>query len=86
MSEAGRGRTSSITVAVLVTTIAACAPPAPDVVLLNARVFAGLAGPATVRRDLGGRTVLPGLNDAHVTDPGLFDGRQSTCRSVRWRI
>lgn len=33
--------------------------------------IAALAGPRTVRRDLGGRTVLPGLNDAHVVDPGL---------------
>ena len=33
--------------------------------------IAALASTATVRRDLGGRTVLPGLNDAHVTDPGL---------------
>lgn len=30
-----------------------------------------LAGASTVRRDLAGRTVLPGLNDAHVTDPAL---------------
>lgn len=32
-----------------------------------------LTGPGTVRRDLAGRTVLPGFNDAHVVDPG-FDG------------
>jgi hypothetical protein len=77
----------------------ACAPPAPDAVLLNARVFTvdaarpwaealairgdrivavgttvevgALAGAGTLRRDLGGRTVLPGFNDAHVVDPGL---------------
>jgi len=77
----------------------ACAPPAPDAVLLNARVFTvdparpwaealairgdrivavgtsvevgALAGATTVRRDLGGRTVLPGFNDAHVVDPGV---------------
>lgn len=77
----------------------ACSPPAPDLVLINARVFTadpsqpwaeavairgdritavgssaaigGLADTRTVRRDLAGRTVLPGLNDAHVADPGL---------------
>ena len=77
----------------------ACAPPAPDTVLLNARVFTAdparpwaealairgdrivavgttaevgaLAGAETQRRDLGGRTMLPGFNDAHVVDPGL---------------
>jgi hypothetical protein len=80
-------------------TVAACAPPVPDLVLLNARVFTAnsaapwaealairgdrivavgttadvgaLAGASTVRRDVGGRTVLPGFNDAHVADPGL---------------
>jgi hypothetical protein len=31
---------------------------------------AALAGPASRRRDLGGRAVVPGLNDAHVNDPG----------------
>lgn len=79
--------------------MAGCAPPAPDLVLLNGRVFTAdperpwaealairgdritavdstaaveaLAGASTTRRDLGGRTVLPGLNDAHVVDPGL---------------
>jgi hypothetical protein len=78
---------------------ARCAPPSPDFVLLNARVFTAdpsrpwaealairgdrivavgttaevraLAGSATSTRDLGGRTVLPGFNDAHVADPGL---------------
>lgn len=77
----------------------ACAPPAPDLVLLNAHVFTAdaarpwaealavrgerivaigtsdhvrsLAGDNTVRRDLGGRAVVPGFNDAHVVDPGL---------------
>lgn len=29
-----------------------------------------LAGPATATRDLAGRVVLPGFNDAHVADPG----------------
>lgn len=79
--------------------LAGCAPPAPDLVLTNARIFTAdadqpwaeaiavrgdritavgttseigrLAGPRTVRRDLAGRAVLPGLNDAHVEDPGL---------------
>jgi hypothetical protein len=30
-----------------------------------------LVGSSTVRRDVGGRSVLPGFNDAHVADPGL---------------
>ena len=30
-----------------------------------------LVGRSTVVRDLGGRAVIPGLNDAHVIDPGL---------------
>jgi len=30
-----------------------------------------LAGPATVRRDMAGRVVIPGFNDAHVADPQL---------------
>jgi imidazolonepropionase-like amidohydrolase len=74
----------------------ACAPPAPDLVLLNGRVFtadrdrpwaealairggrvvgvgtsadiADLASGSTLRRDLGGHTVVPGFNDAHVAD------------------
>jgi hypothetical protein len=86
-------------VVLLALAVPACAPPPPDLVLLNARVFtadpaqpwveavairgdritaagsqasiAALAGERTVQRDLGGRTVLPGLNDAHVVDPGL---------------
>jgi hypothetical protein len=33
--------------------------------------LAALGGATTVRRDVGGRTVLPGFNDAHVADPGL---------------
>jgi hypothetical protein len=77
---------------------AACAPPAPDGVLLNGRVFtanparpwaeavairgdrviavgttaevSALASGDTWTRDLGGRAVIPGLNDAHVDDPG----------------
>lgn len=32
--------------------------------------IAALAGPDTTRHDAAGRTVIPGLNDAHVTDPG----------------
>lgn len=75
----------------------ACAPAAPDLVLVDGRVFtadperpwaealavrgdrivavgssvevSALVGPATVRRQLGGRVVVPGFNDAHVTDP-----------------
>lgn len=82
--------------------VTACAPPAPDLVLLDGRVFtadpgqpwaeavairgdritgvgssaaiAALAGPRTVQRALAGRTVIPGLNDAHVADPGLSAG------------
>ncbi|MCC7031851.1 MAG: amidohydrolase family protein [Acidobacteria bacterium] len=76
----------------------ACAPPAPDTVLLNGRVFtanpaqpwaeavairgdrvvavgttaevSALASRETSTRDLAGRVVVPGFNDAHVTDPG----------------
>lgn len=76
----------------------ACAPPAPDTVLLNGRVFtanpaqpwaeavgirgdrviavgttaevSALASSGTLTRDLGGRVVIPGFNDAHVPDPG----------------
>jgi hypothetical protein len=79
--------------------VSACAPQAPDLVFLNARVFTAdaarpwaealairgerivavrqtaevraLAAATTAMRDLGGRTVIPGFNDAHVTDPGL---------------
>lgn len=79
--------------------MAACAPPSPDMVLLNGRVFtanpgqpwaealgirgdrviavgtsaavAALASSETATRDLGGRLVVPGLNDAHVPDPGV---------------
>ena len=82
----------------LVTLGGACAPPAPDTVLLNGHVFtadpanpwaealalrgdrvvavgttaevAALASSASARRDLGGRAVIPGFNDAHVNDPG----------------
>ena len=82
----------------LVTLGGACAPPAPDTVLLNGHVFtadpgnpwaeavalrgdrvvavgttaeiAALASARSARRDLGGRAVVPGFNDAHVTDPG----------------
>jgi len=32
--------------------------------------IAALAGPDTTRHDAAGRTVIPGLNDAHVSDPG----------------
>lgn len=37
----------------------------------SSATIAALAGPRTVQRDLAGLTVLPGLNDAHVADPGL---------------
>lgn len=78
--------------------VTACAPPAPDAVLLNGRVFtanpaqpwaeavairgarviavgttaevSALASADTWTRDVGGRTVIPGLDDAHVVDPG----------------
>jgi predicted amidohydrolase YtcJ len=84
--------------ALLFSLTAACAPPAPDAVLLNGRVFtanpaqpwaeavairgerviavgttaevSALASSETRTRDLGGRAVIPGLNDAHVDDPG----------------
>jgi predicted amidohydrolase YtcJ len=70
------------------------APPAPDTILFNAKIFTAntaqpwaealairgeriiavgdnatitaQAGPSTRRLDLGGRTVVPGFNDAHV--------------------
>lgn len=80
---------------VAVVTLGGCsaAPPRPDTVLLNGKVFTAndaqpwaqalaiagdrvvavgdsatiqaLAGPSTRRLDLGGRTVVPGFNDAH---------------------
>lgn len=84
--------------ALLFSLTVACAPPAPDAVLLNGRVFtadpaqpwaealairgdrviavgstaevSALASSDTWTRDLGGRAVIPGLNDAHVDDPG----------------
>ena len=95
MSRTGWAR---LCVLCLVTLGGACAPPAPDTVLLNGHVFtadpanpwaealalrgdrvvavgttaeiAALASPASARRDLGGRAVVPGFNDAHVDDPG----------------
>ena len=53
-------------------------PWAEAVAIRGARIVAvgstadvgGLAGPSTAKRDLGGRTVIPGFNDAHVADPG----------------
>lgn len=92
----------------------ACSPPAPDLLLLNARIFtadparpwaealairgerivavgsdaevSALATDRTARRDLGGRTVIPGLNDAHVADaqedgPGIAARAQSAAGS-----
>ncbi len=95
MSRAGWAR---LCVLGLVAIGGACAPPAPDAVLLNGHVFTGdpaqpwaealairgdrviavgttadvapLAGSSSLQRDLGGRAVIPGLNDAHVNDPG----------------
>jgi hypothetical protein len=92
------GRATGAAVLLLAAAAAACAPQAPDLVLLNARIFTAdsdppwaeavairggrivavgstaevgrLAGPSTVKRDLSGRTVIPGFNDAHVADPG----------------
>lgn len=59
-------------------TAAAAQPWAEAVAIRGDRIIAvgttaevaALAGPETTRRDLGGRTVIPGLNDAHVADPG----------------
>ena len=93
-----RMRPTPVVLAALFVATAACALPAPDLVLLNGRIFTAdparpwaealairgeriiavgttadvgaLAGPSTARRDLGGRTVIPGFNDAHVADPG----------------
>jgi hypothetical protein len=95
VSRAGWAR---LCVLCLVTLGVACAPPAPDTVLLNGHVFtadaaqpwaeavairgdrvvavgttaqvAALASSASARRDLGGRAVIPGFNDAHVNDSG----------------
>ncbi len=95
MSRAGWAR---LCVLCLVTLGGACAPPAPDTVLLNGHVFTGdpanpwaealairgdrviavgttaevaaLASSVSARRDLGGRAVVPGFNDAHLDDPG----------------
>ncbi|MDO8677009.1 MAG: amidohydrolase family protein [Acidobacteriota bacterium] len=75
--------------------VSACAPAAPDTILLNGKIFtanaaqpwaealairgeriiavgantaiAAQAGTSTRRLDLGGRTVVPGFNDAHIT-------------------
>lgn len=98
-------RGAALAVAVALECAIACATSAPDLVLLNGRIFtaqpdgawtealairgdrivalgstsdiASLAGTDTIRRDLGGRTVVPGLNDAHVVDPQL-DGRATS--------
>jgi len=52
-----------------------------------------LAGPATRRRELQGRVVIPGVNDAHVIDPGgdaaavravLAEGLAMGVTSVQW--
>ena len=95
MSRTGWAR---LCVLCLVTLGGACAPPAPDTVLLNGHVFTGdpahpwaealairgdrviavgtsaeiaaLASSSSTRRDLGGRAVIPGFNDAHLNDPG----------------
>lgn len=94
----GRGA-PAVVLALFCAAMAACGPPVPDLVLLNARVFTAdpanpwaealairgerivaigsiahvraLAGSGVAARDLGGRTVVPGFNDAHVADPGL---------------
>lgn len=86
--------------------VSACSAPAPDLVLLNGRVFtadpeqpwaeaiavrgdrivavgtsaevAAMAGPSTVRRDVAGRAVVPGFNDAHVFDAGAGAGAVRT--------
>jgi hypothetical protein len=55
--------------------------------------IAALAGPATRRRELHGRVVVPGFNDAHVIDPGgdaaavravLTRGLSMGVTSVQW--
>jgi len=93
-----RSRARLPVILALLAVTSACAPPSPDAVLLNGRVFtanpaqpwaealavrgdrviavgttaevAALASAETWARDVGGRVVIPGLNDAHVADPG----------------
>jgi len=59
----------------------------------TAAEIAALAGPATRRRELQGRVVVPGFNDAHVIDPGgdaaavraiLAEGLAMGVTSVQW--
>jgi len=94
-----RASVSWLVACALLAVSAGCAPPAPDLLLLDGRVFtadperpwaeavairhdrivavgstadvAALASPESRRRELGGRFVMPGLNDAHVSDPQL---------------
>lgn len=84
---------TAVTIATLLLSAPSCATPAPDTILINARVFtsnpaqpwaqalairgdrivavddtpsiSALAGSSTRRLDAGGRTIVPGFNDAH---------------------